>query len=424
MNHGKHGAAESCCEDSHGDKALLLSEALTQVLQAIEPVSGSEILDIRDALGRVLAEDVASPVDVPAHTNSAMDGYAVAGSDLPVAGECTLSMVGTAWAGRPLHVRVEAGQCARIMTGAVMPAGTDTVIMQEHVQCLGDSIVIDARHRAGQHVRPAGEDISAGSVGVRRGTVIHPAQLGVLASLGVATVPVMRRPRVAFFSTGDELRGVGEKLEVGQIYDSNRYTLYGVLTRLGMQVIDLGVVPDEPDKLESVLEDASQRADAIVTTGGVSVGEADFVTQILEQVGQVNFWKVAMKPGRPFAFGRIGKAWFFGLPGNPVSVMTTFYQLVQPALLAMTGAEVDDPVILLRARCTHGLKKKTGRREFQRGILQRDDQGEYTVTGTGHQGAGILSSMADANCFIVLEESQGSVEAGDSVSVQPFRGLV
>ncbi|MCJ7555615.1 MAG: molybdopterin molybdotransferase MoeA [Gammaproteobacteria bacterium] len=401
-----------------------LQRALAQVLQAMEPVNGSEILAIRDALGRVLGEDVVSPVDVPAHTNSAMDGYALAGSDLPVQGDCSLSVVGTAWAGRPLQVRVESGQCARIMTGAVMPAGTDTVVMQEHVQRLEDSIVIDARHRAGQHVRPAGEDISAGSVGVRRGTVIHPAQLGVLASLGVATVPVRRRPRVAFFSTGDELRGVGQKLEEGQIYDSNRYTLFGVLTRLGMQVIDLGVVPDEPGVLESVLKDASQEADAIISTGGVSVGEADFVTQVLEQVGQVNFWKVAMKPGRPFAFGRIGEAWFFGLPGNPVSVMTTFYQLVQPALLAMTGAEVDDPVIMLSARCTHKLKKKAGRREFQRGILQRDDQGEYTVTGTGQQGAGILSSMAEANCFIVLEENQGTLESGCMVMVQPFRGLV
>lgn len=424
MNHGEHRAAESCCEDSHGDKALLLQQALARVLQAIEPVDGSEMLDIRDALGRVLAHDVVSPVDVPAHTNSAMDGYALAGSDLPVEGERTLSVVGTAWAGRPLQARVEAGQCARIMTGAVMPAGTDTVIMQEHVRRLEDGIVIDARHRAGQHVRPAGEDISAGSAGVRRGAVIHPAQLGVLASLGVARVEVRRRPRVAFFSTGDELRGVGERLEEGQIYDSNRYTLYGVLTRLGMQVMDLGVVPDEPRALESALLGASQTADAIVTTGGVSVGEADFVTQVLEQAGQVNFWKVAMKPGRPFAFGRIGKAWFFGLPGNPVSVMTTFYQLVQPALLAMTGSEVDDPDIMLSARCTHGLKKKTGRREFQRGILQRDDQGGYRVTGTGHQGAGVLSSMAEANCFIVLEENQGAVEAGDSVVVQPFRGLV
>ena len=424
MNHGKHGAGESCCEDSHGDQALLLQQALVEVLQAIEPVGGSEILDIRDALGRVLARDVMSPVDVPAHTNSAMDGFALAGSDLPGEGERTLSVVGTAWAGRPLQVGVEPGQCARIMTGAVMPRGTDTVVMQEHVQRSKDSIVIDARHRAGQHVRPAGEDISAGSVGVRRGAVIHPAQLGVLASLGVARVEVLRRPKVAFFSTGDELRGLGEKLEEGQIYDSNRYTLYGVLTRLGMQIMDLGVVPDEPRALESALLDASQTADAIVTTGGVSVGEADFVTQVLEQTGQVNFWKVAMKPGRPFAFGRIGKAWFFGLPGNPVSVMTTFYQLVQPALLAMTGAEVDDPVIMLSARCTHGLKKKTGRREFQRGILQQDDQGGYRVTGTGHQGAGILSSMAEANCFIVLEENQGAVEAGDSVSVQPFRGLV
>jgi len=417
-------APGDCCTDSHADTAMPLHQALEQVLAVVEPVSEVEVLDIREALGRVLAEDVISAVDVPAHTNSAMDGYALAGSDLPKAGKCTLQLVGTAWAGRPLQARVEAGQCARIMTGAVMPAGTDTVVMQEHVERVDDGVVIDDRHRAGQHVRPAGEDVAAGAVGARAGIVIHPAMLGVLASLGVGRVSVLRRPRVAFFSTGDELVGIGETLKEGQIYDSNRYTLYGVLTRLGMDVMDLGVVPDDPDVLESVLMKASQQADAIVTTGGVSVGEADFVTQILEKVGQVNFWKVAMKPGRPFTFGRIGRACFFGLPGNPVSVMSTFYQLVQPALLVMTGARVEDPVIMLDARVTHRLKKKPGRREFQRGVLQRDAQGDYQVTGTRHQGAGVLSSMAAANCFIVLEEDRGAVEPGDMVKVQPFRGLV
>jgi molybdopterin molybdotransferase len=424
MSHAEHGAADSCCEDGHTDSARTLEQAVRQVLQLVEPVSGTEILDLRQSLGRVLAEDVVSGVDVPAHTNSAMDGYALAGSDIPREGEATLQVIGTAWAGRPLPGVVRAGQCARIMTGAAMPEGADTVIMQEHVQRQANAIVIDARHRAGQHVRPAGEDIAAGSVGVRAGTVIHPSQLGVLASLGVAKVAVRRRPRVAFFSTGDELRGIGETLEKGQIYDSNRYTLYGVLTRLGMQVLDLGVVPDEPATLEQVLTEASRSADAIVTTGGVSVGEADFVTQVLERVGRVNFWKVAIKPGRPFAFGHIGPALFFGLPGNPVSVMTTFYQLVQPALQAMTGAEVEDPPILLSAVSLDRLKKKAGRREFQRGILARDAQGCYQVRGTGHQGAGVLSSMADANCFIVLEEDRGTVEPGDTVSVQPFRGLV
>jgi molybdopterin molybdotransferase len=424
MSGGEHEAPGSCCEDSHTDTALRLELALGKVLGLIEPVGGSETLDLRESLGRVLSEDVVSGVNVPSHTNSAMDGYALSGADLPAQGEKTLALVGTAWAGRPLQVRVDAGQCARIMTGACMPDGTDTVVMQEHVTRHDDSIVIDARHHPGQHVRPAGEDICAGAVGVQAGTVIYPAQLGVLASLGVARVPVRRRPRVAFFSTGDELRGVGETLEKGQIYDSNRYTLYGVLTRLGMEVIDLGVVPDEPDALEKVLRQASQTADAIVTTGGVSVGEADFVTDMLEKTGEVNFWKVAMKPGRPFAFGRIGKAFFFGLPGNPVSVMTTFYQLVQPALLAMTGAAGEDPVIMLTARSANKLRKKAGRREFQRGVLTRDPGGEYHVSGTGHQGAGILSSMARANCFIVLEENRGTVEPGDMVQVQPFRGLV
>ncbi len=424
MSHGEPMAPGDCCTDSHADTAMPLHQALEQVLAVVEPVSEVEVLDIREALGRVLAEDVISAVDVPAHTNSAMDGYALAGSDLPKAGKCTLQLVGTAWAGRPLPTRVEAGQCARIMTGAVMPAGTDTVVMQEHVERVDDGVVIDDRHRAGQHVRPAGEDVAAGAVGARAGIVIHPAMLGVLASLGVGCVSVLRRPRVAFFSTGDELVGIGETLKKGQIYDSTRYTLYGVLTRLGMEVIDLGVVPDDTDVLESVLMGASQSADAIVTTGGVSVGEADFVTQILEKVGKVNFWKVAMKPGRPFTFGRIGQACFFGLPGNPVSVMSTFYQLVQPALLKMTGAQAEDPVIMLNARVTHRLKKKPGRREFQRGVLQRDAQGDYQVTGTRHQGAGVLSSMAEANCFIVLEEDRGAVEPGDMVTVQPFRGLV
>lgn len=424
MSHGKHIAPGDCCADGHADTAMPLHQALQQVLAAVTPVTGVETLDIRDALGRVLAEDIVSPVDVPAHTNSAMDGYALAGSDLPEQGERSLELIGTAWAGRPLEARVEKGQCARIMTGAAMPAGTDTVVMQEHVTRDKDSVVIGDRHRPGQNVRPAGEDVAAGSVGARAGIVINPAQLGVLASLGIGKVPVLRRPRVAFFSTGDELRGIGETLEKGQIYDSNRYTLYGVLTRLGVQVMDLGVVPDDPQVLESVLLEASQEADAIVTTGGVSVGEADFVTEILEKVGRVNFWKVAIKPGRPFTFGHIGDACFFGLPGNPVSVMSTFYQLVQPALLAMTGSRVEDPVILLQARAAHGLRKKPGRREFQRGVLRRDDQGQYEVTGIRHQGAGVLSSMAEANCFIVLEEDRGAVEPGDVVTVQPFRGLV
>lgn len=421
MKHGEHG---SCCDEPGTAMTLRVPEAVARMQAMIEPVRGNEKLAIREALGRVLDEDVRSTVNVPSHTNSAMDGYALAATQLPAQGAVTLGVAGTAWAGRPYRARPGPGQCVRIMTGAPMPAGTDTVVMQEHVTRDGDQVRIQAGHRPGQNVRPAGEDIAAGDIAMRAGEVLGPAQIGVLASLGVGEVRVRRRPRVAFFSTGDELRGVGEELEDGQIYDSNRYTLYGMLTRLGVEVLDLGVVQDDPGALEELLSEAAARADAVITSGGVSVGEADFVTQALDKVGQVEFWKVALKPGKPIAFGRVGDAWFFGLPGNPVSVMTTFYQLVQPALEHMKGATLIDPQITVRAVCQDRLRKRPGRMEFPRGILERDPDGRYRVRGTGFQGAGVLRSMAEANCFIVLEHDQDTVEAGTEVTVQPFRGMV
>jgi molybdopterin molybdotransferase len=310
------------------------------------------------------------------------------------------------------------------MTGATLPDATDTVVMQEHVRVDGARVVIEAGHRTGQNVRSVGEDIRCGELALGAGTLLRPAQLGLLASIGIGAVPVLRRPRVAIFSTGDELRSIGEALEPGQIYDSNRYTLHGMLTRLQVDVIDLGVVADTRDATLRAFESAAAQADAIVTSGGVSVGEADYVTETLERHGQIGFWKVAMKPGKPIAFGRFGPAYFFGLPGNPVSVMVTFYQLVQPALRALTGARDPDPPILVRARCETKLRKKPGRLEFQRGVLERRKDGGYTVRSSGHQGAGVLRSMSDANCFIILPLEQGDLEPGAEVDVQPFAGLV
>ena len=413
-----------CCADGHAGPALKVADALQRILAEVRPVSGAETLAVRSALGRVLRADVVSRIDVPSHTNSAMDGYALRGADLAAEDETHLEVIGVTAAGRPFAGTVKAGQCVRIMTGAPMPAGTDTVVMQEHVERDADTAILRAGQRAGQHVRQAGEDVRAGDVALPAGTQLMPAELGILASLGVSEVSVRRRPRVAFFSTGDELRSVGEPLDAGQIYDSNRYTIYGMLTRLGIDVADMGVVPDEKDAVEKAFAEAAGRADAIVTSGGVSVGDADYITEVLERMGSVDFWKVAMQPGRPFAFGRIGAALFFGLPGNPVSVMATFYQLVRPALQALAGLPNPAPPLTVTAVSEVPLRKKPGRREFHRGVLTRESDGRLLVRGTGHQGSGVLSSMSAANCFIVLPEDAGPVAAGDEVTVQPFAAFV
>jgi len=413
-----------CCADGHAGPALKVADALERILAEASPVSGAEKLAVRSALGRVLFADVVSRINVPSHTNSAMDGYALSGADLAAEDETRLEMIGVAAAGRPFAGAVGAGQCVRIMTGAPIPPGTDTVVMQEHVTRDGDTAILRAGQRAGQHVRQAGEDIGAGDIALHAGTPLMPAELGMLASLGVSEVSVRRRPRVAFFSTGDELVSVGEPLDTGQIYDSNRYTIYGMLTRLGVEVVDMGVVRDEQDTVEQAFTEAASRADAIVTSGGVSVGDADYVTETLERTGSVGFWKVAMQPGRPFAFGRIGNALFFGLPGNPVSVMATFYQLVQPALQALAGMPNPAPPLTVTAVSAVPLRKKPGRREFQRGVLTRAGDGRLLVGRAGFQGSGVLSSMSAANCFIVLPEDSGPVAEGDEVTVQPFAAFV
>ena len=413
-----------CCADGHEGPALKLADALVRILAEVQPVSGSETLAVRSALGRVLSADVVSTINVPSHTNSAMDGYALSGAELSAAGETRLEVVGTSAAGRPFSGTVGAGECVRIMTGAPMPAATDTVVMQENVTRDGDTAIIRAGQKPGQHVRQAGEDIAAGNVALHAGTLLLPAQIGILASIGVGEVSVRRRPRVAFFSTGDELRSVGQPLGEGNIYDSNRYTIYGMLTRLGVELLDMGVIRDDRDAVEQAFARAAQEADAIVTSGGVSVGDADYVAETLERAGTVGFWKVAMKPGRPIAFGRIGDALFFGLPGNPNSVMATFYQLVQPSLQALAGMPDPAPPLTMPAISASALRKKPGRREFQRGVLSRAADGRLVVHKTGHQGSGVLSSMAAANCFIVLPEDAGPVSEGDEVTVQPFAAFV
>ncbi len=411
------------CNDDFDPTSLTCEAALSRILQQVVPLTQCERVHLRAALGRVLGAAVVSRIAVPGHRNSAMDGYAVRSADLPREGLRELAIVGSAFAGKPFSRALAAGEALRIMTGAVVPDGADTIVPQEHAEATVDTLTIDARHRAGNHVREAGEDIAIGATVLPAGTFVTPAELGLVASLGIGELTVLRRPRVAFFSTGDELRSLGETLAAGEIYDSNRYTLYGMLMRLGADISDLGVVPDSPDALAAAFTSAAAIADVVITSGGVSVGEADYTKDILDRLGEVKFWKVAMKPGRPLAFGRLGHALFFGLPGNPVSVMVTFYQFVLPALRRLMGSNAP-PVLTVQARASTALKKRPGRVEFQRGRLGRDESGALVVTPTGDQGSGILSSMTSGDCFIVLPLESGRIEAGSVVEVQPFQGIV
>ena len=411
------------CRDDFDPKSLSADAALEQIKAGVKRVKGIEKIAIREALNRILAEDIRSRINVPSGTNSAMDGYAVHSADIPADGAAELNVLGTAWAGKPFEGRLSAGNCVRIMTGAIMPEGADTVIIQEDVQDTGAGIRIDGSTRKGDNVRQAGEDIAVGDLILTEGRRLNPADIGLIASLGIAEVSVVRRLRVAFFSTGDELRSIGETLSDGAIYDSNRYTLYGMLERMGADIIDMGVIKDDLEALEEAFAVAAANADVLITSGGVSVGEADYIKEILGKLGQVDFWKVAIKPGRPLAFGHVGDAVFFGLPGNPVSVMVTFYEFVQPALRKMIG-EDDAGVLTLKARCESRLKKRPGRVEYQRGILQQDGDGNLVVAKTGAQGSGILRSMSQANCFIILPIDSSGIEPGMYVDIQPFSGLV
>jgi molybdopterin molybdotransferase len=415
---------QASCADDYDPNSMPVAKARDFIHQFLDPVSGTLRVPVRAALGRVLAADVLSPVDVPAHRNSAMDGWAMRSADLKAEGESTLQEIGASFAGKPFGGKVAAGQCVRIMTGGVVPEGADTVVMQERAKASGKSVTFAGGQKTGQNVREAGEDLKAGSTALRKGRIVRPAELGLIASLGIGEVAVYRPLRVAFFSTGDELKSVGTALGEGEIYDSNRYTLHGMLTRLGCEVLDMGVVRDDPKLLERAFHEAAANADVVITSGGVSVGEADFVKDMLGKLGEVVFWKIAMKPGRPLAYGKIGAAHFFGLPGNPVSVMVTFYQFVRDALLVLSGANPVEPVPTFSAKCTSRLKKAPGRTEFQRGILTRAPDGTLDVKPTGEQGSGILKSMSDANCFIILGDTTGNVEPGTPVEVQLLEGIV
>jgi molybdopterin molybdotransferase len=420
------------CVTGYDPGAMPVHQAQEFIARMVPRVQAVEHVALRSALGRVLAQDVVSPIDVPSHDNAAMDGYALRGLDLASDGEALLPIAGTSLAGQSVVSVVPPGFCVRIMTGAVMPDGLDTVVPQEFTTLLDDGRISVAAGlvRIGDNRRLRGEDLARGESALRAGRIVKPADLGVLASLGRAEVAVFRRLRVAFFSTGDELRSIGEALDDGCVYDSNRYTLWGMLQRLGVEALDFGTVRDDPVALREAFSRAADAADVVITSGGVSLGEADHTKRVMAELGEVLFWRLAMRPGRPLAVGRIGAegeggapAILFGLPGNPVAVMVTFYAFVRDALLAMAGATAD-PLPTLHATTTAALRKKPGRTEYQRGMLQRGADGRWQVTPTGAQGSGILHSMSQAHGLIVLPHGQGHVSAGDPVEVIPFDGLV
>lgn len=412
-------------QDPCAQPALLHpDEAIVQLLAQVQPTDDTEMVDLPHAIGRVLAEDLASGIDLPPFDNSAMDGYAFKYSDLVQQDQqTTLTLVGSSFAGHPYQGPIKANTCIRIMTGAPVPVGFDTVQMQEEAQTNGEAITIKHPSKMGANVRCCGEELTAGTKVLYQGTLIRAAEMGVLATIGISQVRVKRRLKVAFFSTGDELRPVGSELAPGQIYDSNRYSIQGLMAKANVDWIDLGVIEDDKEAIRAAFTDAANCADMVVTSGGVSVGDADYTKQILSEEGQITFWKLAIKPGKPFAFGKIGNAVFCGLPGNPVSSMVTFYKLVWPILNKMQGLPHLD-AITYQAKLTTPIRKQPGRVEYQRGVLSQNAQGELEVAVTGGQGSGMLTSMSMANCFINLAQYQGNTDAGTLVTVEPFSSVL
>lgn len=408
------------CADPTDPNTISVAHALSQIEAKTVALQQPVLLPIRECLGRICSESTRSNINVPGHANSAMDGYAIAFSDLREGHISTFEEIGCAYAGRGLDAVCESGQCIRIMTGAVIPDGCDTIIMQEQAEQRDDGfIAVDSNHRLGENVRYAGEDIKQDEVILNQGDKIGPADLGVLASMGISEINVFRKPIIAFMSTGDELVSINKPLQKGQIYDSNRYTLYGMLAQLEVDMIDLGVIQDDFDSIRTALQDAAQKADLIITTGGVSVGQADFIKTALEDIGQPDFWKIAIKPGRPLTFGKIDDSLFIGLPGNPVAVMVTFNHFVIPAIRKLSGAPPTQvPVVM--ATSTEKMRKRAGRMEIQRGIAALSENGQWQVCKTGKQGSGILTSMSRGNCFILLREDNEGVDIGDQVEIRLF----
>lgn len=409
--------ADPCSQPSlmHPDEAIAL------LLKQVNAVDDSEVVQLSQALGRVLAEDLASSIDLPPFNNSAMDGYAFRFDDL--ADNKSLTLIGQSFAGHPFEGVPKANTCIRIMTGAPVPDGYDTVQMQEKVEAKENSIFIEAPKAKGANVRCRGEEVKTGGKVLVSGTQIGAAEMGVLATIGANQLRVTRQVKVAFFSTGDELRPVGTELAPGQIYDSNRYSIQGLLSRANVEWIDMGVIEDDPEAIRHAFRNASANADMVLTSGGVSVGDADYTKQILDEEGEVTFWKLAIKPGKPFAFGHLGKAIFCGLPGNPVSSMVTFYKLVWPLLNKMQGLPQSKP-LQLKAKLKGNVRKFPGRVEYQRGILNTNDKGEAEVCITGSQGSGMLTSMSLANCFVILSQEQGDTADGTLVMVEPFNSVL
>ncbi|AIN18948.1 molybdenum cofactor synthesis domain protein [Yersinia rochesterensis] len=408
----------------HGNTSDLLSleQALTKMLSQITPLQTSETIALTDAAGRITASAITSPIAVPPFANSAMDGYAVRCNEL--SSTLPLPVAGKAFAGAPFKDEWPANSCIRIMTGAPIPAGADAVIMQEQAIVSEQGVTFSGNIHAGQNIRLAGEDIQQGAAVFPAGVKLGAAQLPLLASLGIAELTVFRTLKVAIFSTGDELKPVGQPLGEGEIYDTNRFAVRLMLQQLGCQIIDLGVIRDNQQALRNAFEQANASADFVISSGGVSVGEADYTKQMLEELGDVGFWKLAIKPGKPFAFGKLENAWFCGLPGNPVSAALTFYQLVQPLIAKLSGHSDWQPPLRLKAKTITKLKKTPGRLDFQRGVFSTNAQGELEVRTTGHQGSHVFSSFSQANCFIVLERERGSVNVGEFVEIELFNGLL
>lgn len=408
---------DSCSLDSQ--PLMTLKQAIQTILDALPPINQRERIGLKAGLGRVLAIDVISPIHLPWERNSAMDGYAFCSEDLQPGSPCQLVQIGIAWAGKPFGATVSAGECVRIFTGGVLPEGTDSVVMQEQVQVNGQFIQIPKDALPKQSVREVGEDQQAGNILLPRGKQLSPADLGLLAAVGLSEVEVVRQLRVAFFSTGDELVSVGQSLKSGQLYDSNRYILHGLLQDAIYCSTDLGVVADSPEQLRELLVSHAGFYDVIISTGGASVGDADHIKAVLASCGEVKFWKIAMKPGKPLAFGKIGNCYFFGLPGNPVAVITTFQQVVVPALNRLSGMN-EIPAWRFQATCLERLKKTPGRLEFQRGILSQNPNGGFEVRPAGKQGSNLLASFSRANCYIILEATCAGVQVGEKVVVEPF----
>ncbi|MEQ1635377.1 MAG: gephyrin-like molybdotransferase Glp [Methylococcales bacterium] len=414
---------QTSCSDLNEPDLLTFNEALACIIANVKEISGHELITISQAKGRTLAQAITAPFNVPGHTNAAVDGFALNSADLPVRGSRRLNIVGQALAGASFAGHCNLGECVAIMTGAVMPEGLDTVIMQEQVITIDNSIDIDNSQHAGQNVRRAGEDLAQGECILTIGKQLTPPDIGLLASLGIGEINVKRKLRIALASTGDELLNIGTLPAIGGIYDSNRYGLLAALDRPDVEIVNLGILSDQPDALLTCFTQISPAVDLLISSGGVSVGTADYTKMALQASGQLHFWKIALKPGRPLVFGKIANTPFFGLPGNPVAVMVTFYLLVLPALEKMLSI-TDKPLApTFKAKASETFHKKQGRTEIMRGILSQDGDGNWQVKSTGPQSSGILRSMSLANAFIILPHSSASVNQGDWVTVQPFSGL-